>query len=356
MPGRGPVVAADPSRPARGEPTSGLGDRLGRPLRDLRVSVTDRCNFRCPYCMPKTVFGRDHAFLPRVEILSFEEITRVVGAATALGVTKVRLTGGEPLVRRDLERLVAMLAAVEGISDLALTTNGTLLAAKARALHDAGLQRVTVSLDSLDEDVFRAMNDMGVPLARVLEGIAAARKAGFSPVKLNTVVKRGVNDHGLVDLARFARAHGVVVRFIEYMDVGTTNGWRLDDVVPAAEVIRRIDAELPLEPVGPNYRGEVAHRWRFRDGQGEIGVIASVTQPFCRDCTRARLSTDGKLYTCLFAGAGHDLRALLRQGANDDDLRAALTRIWRGRVDRYSELRAAPAPTTNRIEMSYIGG
>ena len=356
MPGRGPVVAADPSRPARGEPTSGLGDRLGRPLRDLRVSVTDRCNFRCPYCMPKTVFGRDHAFLPRAEILSFEEITRVVGAATALGVTKVRLTGGEPLVRRDLERLVAMLAAVEGISDLALTTNGTLLAAKARALREAGLQRVTVSLDSLDEDVFRAMNDMGVPLARVLEGIAAARKAGFSPVKLNTVVKRGVNDHGLVDLARFARAHGVVVRFIEYMDVGTTNGWRLDDVVPAAEVIRRIDAELPLEPVGPNYRGEVAHRWRFRDGQGEIGVIASVTQPFCRDCTRARLSTDGKLYTCLFAGAGHDLRALLRQGANDDDLRAALTRIWRGRVDRYSELRAAPAPTTNRIEMSYIGG
>jgi len=356
MPGRGPVVAADPSRPARGEPTSGLGDRLGRPLRDLRVSVTDRCNFRCPYCMPKTVFGRDHAFLPRAEILSFEEITRVVGAATALGVTKVRLTGGEPLVRRDLERLVAMLAAVEGISDLALTTNGTLLAAKTRALREAGLSRVTVSLDSLDEDVFRAMNDMGVPLARVLEGIAAARKAGFSPVKLNTVVKRGVNDHGLVDLARFARAHGVVVRFIEYMDVGTTNGWRLDDVVPAAEVIRRIDAELPLEPVGPNYRGEVAHRWRFRDGQGEIGVIASVTQPFCRDCTRARLSTDGKLYTCLFAGAGHDLRALLRQGANDDDLRAALTRIWRGRVDRYSELRAAPAPTTNRIEMSYIGG
>jgi cyclic pyranopterin phosphate synthase len=237
-----------------------------------------------------------------------------------------------------------------------LTTNGTLLAAKARALREAGLQRVTVSLDSLDEDVFRAMNDMGVPLARVLEGIAAAQKAGFSPVKLNTVVKRGVNDHGLVDLARFARANGVVVRFIEYMDVGTTNGWRLDDVVPAAEVIRRIDAELPLEPVGPNYRGEVAHRYRYRDGQGEIGVIASVTQPFCRDCTRARLSTDGKLYTCLFAGAGHDLRALLRQGANDHDLRAALTRIWRGRGDRYSELRATPAPTTDRIEMSYIGG
>jgi GTP 3',8-cyclase len=356
VPGRGPVVPPDPSRPAAGEPSSGVGDRLGRPLRDLRVSVTDRCNFRCPYCMPKEIFGRDHAFLPRAEILSFEEITRVVGAAATLGVTKVRLTGGEPLVRRDLERLVAMLAAVEGISDLALTTNGTLLAAKARALHEAGLQRVTVSLDSLDEEVFRAMNDMGVPLARVLEGIAAARKAGFSPVKLNTVVKRGVNDHGRVELARFARANGVVVRFIEYMDVGTTNGWRMEDVVPAAEVIGRIDAELPLEPVGPNYRGEVAHRYRFRDGQGEIGVIASVTQPFCRDCTRARLSTDGKLYTCLFAGAGHDLRALLRQGTNDDELRAALTRIWRGRGDRYSELRATPSPATDRIEMSYIGG
>jgi len=354
--GRGPVVPPDPSRPARGEPTSGVGDRLGRPLRDLRVSVTDRCNFRCPYCMPKTVFGRDHAFLPRAEILSFEEITRVVDAAAALGVTKVRLTGGEPLVRRDLERLVAMLAAIEGISDLALTTNGTLLAGKARALREAGLSRVTVSLDSLDEDVFRAMNDMGVPLARVLEGITAAQKAGLWPVKLNTVVKRGVNDHGLVQLARFARANGLIVRFIEYMDVGTTNGWRMEDVVPAAEVIRRIDAELPLEPVGPNYRGEVARRWRFRDGQGEIGVIASVTQPFCRDCTRARLSTDGKVYTCLFAGAGHDLRALLRQGANDDDLRAALTRIWRGRGDRYSELRAALSPTTDRIEMSYIGG
>jgi cyclic pyranopterin phosphate synthase len=324
-----------------------LRDGHGRLIQDLRVSVTDRCNFRCPYCMPKEIFGRDHAFLPRAEILSFEEITRVVRAAASLGVTKVRLTGGEPLVRRDLERLVAMVAAVEGIGDLALTTNGVLLAGKARALREAGLSRVTVSLDSLDDGVFRAMNDRGVPLARVLEGIAAARKVGLWPVKLNTVVKRGVNDHGLVQLARFARANGLVVRFIEYMDVGTTNGWRMEDVVPAAEVIRRIDAELPLEPVGPNYRGEVARRWRFRDGRGEIGVIASVTQPFCRDCALVRLSTDGKLYTCLFAGAGHDLRALLRQGANDDDLRAALTRIWRGRGDRYSELRAAPAPTTD---------
>jgi cyclic pyranopterin phosphate synthase len=333
-----------------------VADRLGRHLRDLRVSVTDRCNFRCPYCMPRELFGPDHAFLPRAEILSFEEIERVVRAAAALGVTKVRLTGGEPLLRRDLERLVAMLAAVDGIDDLALTTNGSLLAGKARTLRAAGLSRVTVSLDSLDEAVAAAMNDARVPLRRVLDGIDAAVAAGFHAVKLNTVVKRGVNDHGLVDLARFARANGVVVRFIEYMDVGTTNGWRMEDVVPAAEVIRRIDAELPLEPVGPNYRGEVAHRYRYRDGQGEIGVIASVTQPFCRDCTRARLSTDGKLYTCLFAGAGHDLRALLRQGANDHDLRAALTRIWRVRGDRYSELRAAPAPTTDRIEMSYIGG
>ncbi len=279
MPGRGLVPPPGPHQPGQPEaatqaPAARLLDRLDRPLRDLRVSVTDRCNFRCPYCMPKEIFGRDHAFLPRAEILSFEEITRVVRAAASLGVTKVRLTGGEPLVRRDLERLVAMVAAVEGIGDLALTTNGALLAGKARALREAGLSRVTVSLDSLDDGVFRAMNDRGVPLARVLEGIAAAHKAGLWPVKLNTVVKRGVNDHGLVDLARFARANGLIVRFIEYMDVGTTNGWRLDDVVPAAEVIRRIDAELPLEPAEPNYRGEVACRWRFRDGRGEIGVIA----------------------------------------------------------------------------------
>jgi GTP 3',8-cyclase len=259
-------------------------------------------------------------------------------------------------VRRDLERLVAMVAAVEGIGDLALTTNGALLAGKARALREAGLSRVTVSLDSLDDGVFRAMNDRGVPLARVLEGIAAAHQAGLWPVKLNTVVKRGVNDHGVVDLARFARANGLIVRFIEYMDVGTTNGWRLDDVVPAAEVIRRIDAELPLEPAEPNYRGEVACRWRFRDGRGEIGVIASVTQPFCRDCARARLSTDGKLYTCLFSAAGHDLRVLLRQGASNEELRAALARIWHRRGDRYSELRAALPVRPASIEMSYIGG
>jgi len=331
-------------------------DRLGRGLRDLRISVTDRCNFRCPYCMPKEIFGHSYTFLPRAEILSFEEITRVVGAAASLGVTKVRLTGGEPLLRRDLDTLVAMLSEVDGITDLALTTNGALLAGKAHRLRAAGLSRITVSLDSLDEAVFTAMNDVGVPLGRVLDGIAAAVDAGIWPVKLNTVVKRGVNDDGLVELAQFAREHGLIARFIEYMDVGTTNGWRLDDVVPAAEIVRRIDAALPLEPAEANYRGEVARRWRYRDGSGEIGVIASVTQPFCSDCTRARLSTDGKLYTCLFAGAGHDLRALLRAGASDQELREALAKIWAGRGDRYSEQRTTLTAPTRRIEMSYIGG
>jgi cyclic pyranopterin phosphate synthase len=341
---------------AAGSQADGPTDRLGRRLWDLRVSVTDRCNFRCPYCMPREVFGPGHAFLPRAEILSFEEIERVVRAAAALGVTKVRLTGGEPLLRRDLEKLVAMLAVVEGITDLALTTNGALLAGKARALRQAGLSRVTVSLDSLDKDVFARMSDAGVPLGRVLDGIDAAREAGFELIKLNTVVKRGVNDGDLVDLARFARERGLIVRFIEYMDVGTTNGWRLEEVVPAAEVVRRIDAELPLEPVEAGYPGEVACRWRFRDGSGEIGVIASVTQPFCRDCTRARLSTDGKLYTCLFAAAGHDLRGLLRGGATDQQLCAALAAIWQVRTDRYSELRATRPASSGRIEMSYIGG
>jgi cyclic pyranopterin phosphate synthase len=340
------------------EPTTvgAVTDRLGRQLRDLRVSVTDRCNFRCPYCMPREQFGPGHAFLPRAEILSFEEIERVVRAAASVGVTKVRLTGGEPLLRRDLERLVAMLVAVEGIDDLALTTNGALLAGKAAALREAGLSRVTISLDSLDDDVFRGMNDVGVPLQRVLDGIDAARATGFHPIKLNTVVRRGVNDHGLVEVARFARERGLIARFIEYMDVGTTNGWRLEEVVPAAEVVRRIDAELPLEPVGANYPGEVASRWRYRDGSGELGVIASVTQPFCRTCTRARLSTEGKLYTCLFAAAGHDLRALLRGGASDPELADALASIWHGRSDRYSELRATRPGPGERIEMSYIGG
>jgi len=332
-----------------------LLDRLGRPIRDLRISVTDRCNFRCVYCMPKEVFGRDHLFLPRTELLSFEEIARLARLLAGLGVEKVRITGGEPLVRRDVETLVGMLAGIPGL-DLTLTTNGALLAQKAQALRDAGLDRITVSLDSLDDATFRAMNDVDFPVARVLAGIDAALAAGLDPVKVNVVVKRGVNDDGVVAMARAFRGTEVVVRFIEYMDVGHTNGWRLDDVVPAAEVVAAIDAEHPLEPVEAGYRGEVANRWRYRDGSGEIGVISSVTQPFCSDCTRARLSADGKLYTCLFAVRGHDLRALVRAGASDEELTAALRGIWGARTDRYSELRSAETAGLERVEMSYIGG
>jgi cyclic pyranopterin phosphate synthase len=332
-----------------------LRDTLGRPLRDLRVSVTDRCNFRCVYCMPKEVFGRDYPFLERRELLTFEEIERLARVLARHGVEKVRLTGGEPLLRRDLEVLVEMLARIPGL-DLTLTTNGSLLAAKAQALADAGLRRVTVSLDSLDDDVFRAMNDVDFPVARVLGGIDAALAAGLEPVKVNAVLKRGVNEDGIVPLAEAFRGTGVVVRFIEYMDVGATNGWRLDDVVPAAEVVATIDAEHPLEPVEPDYRGEVARRYRYRDGGGEIGVIASVTQPFCRDCTRARLSADGKLYTCLFASRGHDLRAVLRSGASDDELDEAIAALWSRRRDRYSELRTAETAGIAKVEMSYIGG
>ncbi|MDP9325668.1 MAG: GTP 3',8-cyclase MoaA, partial [Candidatus Dormibacteraeota bacterium] len=295
----------------------GMKDRLGRPLRDLRISVTDRCNFRCPYCMPAEVFGKDYNFLPRDEILTFEEIGRFVRIGAAHGVTKVRLTGGEPLVRRDIERLVAMVAAVDGVDDIAMTTNGAALAGKAQALKDAGLTRITVSLDSLDNQVFEAMNGVGAPLARVLEGIDAASAAGLAPIKLNTVVKRGLNEAGVLDLARFGRERGFVVRFIEYMDVGTTNGWRLDDVVGAAEIVETIGARYPLEALGAHYPGEVARRYRYADGEGEIGVISSVTQAFCGDCTRARVATDGKLYTCLFATTGYDLRALLRNGSSD---------------------------------------
>ena len=332
-----------------------LVDRLGRPIRDLRVSVTDRCNFRCVYCMPKEVFSRDYQFLPRAELLTFEEIERLARILAGLGVEKIRITGGEPLVRRDVETLVAMLARIPGL-DLTLTTNGALLAQKAQALKDAGLDRITVSLDSLDDTTFRAMNDVDFPVARVLAGIDAALAAGLDPVKVNVVVKRCVNDDGVVAMARAFRGTGVVVRFIEYMDVGHTNGWRLDDVVPAAEVVAAIDAEYPLEPVEPGYRGEVAGRWRYRDGGGEIGVISSVTQPFCHDCTRARLSADGKLYTCLFAVRGHDLRERLRDGASDDDLAAALRGIWSARTDRYSELRSAETAGLEKVEMSYIGG
>jgi cyclic pyranopterin phosphate synthase len=331
-------------------------DTLGRPLRDLRVSVTDRCNFRCRYCMPREIFGADHQFLPREELLSFEEITRLAGVFTGLGVRKVRLTGGEPLLRHDLERLVAMLAAVPGIDDLTMTTNGALLARHAAALAAAGLHRVTVSLDSLDDATFTAGNDSPVPVAQVLAGIDAAAAAGLTPVKINVVVRRGVNDGEVAALARRFKGTGHIVRFIEYMDVGHSNGWRLEHVVPAAEVVAAVGAEMPLEAVGANYPGEVARRFRFRDGSGEIGVVASVTLPFCGDCTRARLSADGKVFTCLFATAGHDLRALLRRGAADEEITAALTAIWQARTDRYSELRSADTVGLPKVEMSYIGG
>ncbi len=305
-------------------------DLLGRPMHDLRISVTDRCNFRCVYCMPKEIFGRDHAFLPRAEILDFEEIERIVRASVSLGVRKVRLTGGEPLVRRNLETLVAMVAAIDGVEDLTLTTNASLLAPKARALADAGLHRVTVSLDALDDPTFQRMNDVGFPVERVLEGLAAADAAGLGPIKVNAVIRRGLNEHAVLDLAGHFRGTGTIVRFIEYMDVGHTNGWRLDDVVPAAEIVAAIDERWPLEPVDSEYRGEVAQRYRYRDGAGEIGVIGSVTQPFCGDCTRARLSADGQLFTCLFATSGHDLRAVVRSGATDDELADSLRDIWSG--------------------------
>jgi cyclic pyranopterin phosphate synthase len=332
-----------------------LQDALGRPVRDLRISVTDRCNFRCVYCMPKEVYGRDYRFLERRELLSFEEIERLTRAFTGLGVEKVRLTGGEPLLRRELERLVEMLAAIPGL-ELTLTTNGSLLPKKAQSLAEAGLRRVTVSLDSLDDEVFRTMNDVDVPVERVLAGIEAAAAAGLAPVKVNMVVKRAVNEESVLPMARYFRGSGHILRFIEYMDVGHTNGWRLDDVVPAAEIVAAIDAELPLEPLEPNYPGEVARRYRYADGSGEIGVIASVTQPFCGACTRARLSAEGRLYTCLFATNGHDLRALLRGGATDAELGEAISSVWRARGDRYSELRSAETANLPRVEMSYIGG
>jgi cyclic pyranopterin phosphate synthase len=332
-----------------------LLDTLDRPLRDLRISVTDRSNFRCVYCMPKEIFGRDYAFLPREELLTFEEIERLARVFARHGVEKVRLTGGEPLLRRDLEVLVAKLARIPGL-DLTLTTNGSLLARKAHALADAGLRRITVSLDSLDDAVFRAMNDVDFPVERVLAGIETAQAAGLDPVKVNVVVKRGVNEDSVLPMAHAFRGTGVVLRFIEYMDVGSTNGWRLDDVVPAAELVTAIGEEIPLEPVEAAYRGEVARRYRYRDGSGEIGVIASVTQPFCRDCTRARLSADGTLYTCLFSTRGHDLRGPLRAGASDEEISALLADIWGNRADRYSELRTAHTKSLGKVEMSYIGG
>jgi GTP 3',8-cyclase len=331
-----------------------IDDALSRPLRDLRISVTDRCNFRCVYCMPKEVFGRDYAFLPRRDLLTFEEIARLARVFAGLGVAKIRLTGGEPLIRREVDRLVGMLAEIPGL-DLTLTTNGAALAQKAQALKDAGLRRITVSLDSLDDEVFRAMNDVDFPVQLVLEGIESASAVGL-PVKVNIVVKRGVNEDSVLPMARHFRDRGHIVRFIEYMDVGHTNGWRLDDVVPAADIVAAIDTELPLEPLPPRYPGEVAERYRYRDGSGEIGVIASVTRPFCGACTRARLSADGSLYTCLFATTGHDLRGPMREGATDDEIAAALGGIWRERTDRYSELRSSATPDLPKVEMSYIGG
>jgi cyclic pyranopterin phosphate synthase len=329
-------------------------DTMGRPLRDLRISVTDRCNFRCVYCMPKEIFGRSYRFMDRKELLTFEEIERIARAFASHGVEKIRITGGEPLLRRDLEILVERLTAIRGL-DVALTTNGALLPQKAETLAAAGLQRVTVSLDSLDDETFRAMNDVGFAVSRVLEGIDAAAAAGLR-VKVNAVVKRGVNDHQVLALARHFRGTGHILRFIEYMDVGATNGWRLDDVVSAAEIVALVAAELPLEPAEENYRGEVARRYRYRDGSGEIGVISSVTQPFCRDCTRSRISAEGRLYTCLFATKGHDLRALVRGGAGDEELRDAIGRVWGRRSDRYSELRSSRTTELPRVEMSYIGG
>jgi cyclic pyranopterin phosphate synthase len=332
-------------------------DTLARPIHDLRISVTDRCNFRCTYCMPKEVFGKDFAFLARSQLLTFEEIERLARLFVQAGARKIRITGGEPLVRRDVERLVAMLSGLrgEGLHDLTLTTNGSLLEAKAAALAESGLDRITVSLDSLDDEVFQAMNDVRFPVARVLAGIEAAQAAGL-PVKVNMVVKRGANEQSIEQMAEHFRGSDVVLRFIEFMDVGTTNGWRMDDVVGADELLERIGARWPLEPVAPRYAGEVANRYRYVDGGGEIGVIASVTRPFCGGCTRARLSAKGELYTCLFAAAGTDLRGPLREGADDDRLLELIGGIWQARRDRYSELRSAATAGRKRVEMSHIGG
>jgi cyclic pyranopterin phosphate synthase len=332
-------------------------DRYARPLHDLRISVTDRCNFRCAYCMPKEIFGRDFAFLERDALLTFEEMTRLARAFVANGVEKLRLTGGEPLLRRDLERLVSMLASLDGVRDIALTTNGSLLTRdKARALRAAGLRRITISLDALDDALFRRINDVDFSVTRVLDAIDAAAEAGLSPIKIDMVVRRGMNDTSVVEMARRFRGTGHIVRFIEFMDVGNTNGWRLEDVVPGREIVETLSREWPLEPVDAQYFGEVAERWRYVDGGGEIGVITSVTQPFCGTCTRARLTASGELFTCLFSGNGHDLRALVRSGASDEELAAAVAKVWRARDDRYSEIRSEATVGLPRVEMSRIGG
>lgn len=338
-------------------PKEGVADQFHRVLRDLRISVTDRCNFRCVYCMPKEVFAKDFPFLRRTELLTFEEITRLAQVFTRLGVEKIRLTGGEPLVRRDLEDLIRLLSAIPGIRDMALTTNGSLLTpAKAHALREAGLRRVTISLDSLEDPVFRAMNDVQFPVANVLAAIEAAADAGLSPVKINMVVKRGVNDDGIEKMAHYFRGTPHIVRFIEYMDVGTTNGWQLKDVVPAQEILSRISRRWPLAPVEPTRVGEVARRYRYLDGQGEIGIIASVSQPFCHTCTRARLSPEGKLFTCLFGAQGVDLRHPLRSGASDEDLMNLIRQTWQNRRDQYSLQRSSDTPQLPKIEMFRIGG
>ncbi len=330
-------------------------DLRRRSMHDLRISVTDRCNFRCVYCMPKDVFGRDYPFLPHADLLTFEEITRVARIFAGLGVRKIRLTGGEPLLRRNLERLVAQLRTIPDV-ELTLTTNGALLARKAAELRAAGLDRVTVSLDALDDATFRAMNDVDFPVAKVLEGIDAAAAAGLAPVKINMVVKRGMNEDAVVAMARHFRGSGHILRFIEFMDVGATNGWRMDDVVSAREIVGMIGQEMPLVAAQANYPGEVAQRWTYADGSGEIGVIASVTQAFCGACTRTRLSTEGRVYTCLFANDGFDLRTLLRSGHDDEALAKAVAAIWRRRDDRYSEVRTANTARAPKVEMSYIGG
>jgi cyclic pyranopterin phosphate synthase len=332
-----------------------LTDTLNRPLRDLRISVTDRCNFRCVYCMPREMFGPDHQFLHRDQILTFEEITRLARIFVSHGVEKIRLTGGEPLVRKDFPQLLSMLSAIPNL-DLTLTTNGSLLAKHAQALKNAGLKRVTVSLDSLDNEIFKAMNDVDFPVEKVIEGMDAAAAVGLTPIKVNMVVKRGLNESSILPMARFFREKGYILRFIEYMDVGHTNGWRMDDVVSAKEIVKLINAEMPLEPVDPNYRGEVAERWRYKDGSGEIGLIASVTQAFCSTCNRARLSAEGSLYTCLFAVKGHDFREMLRTGATDEEISEKIAQVWRKRGDRYSELRSENTIALPKVEMSHIGG
>ena len=361
--------AAIPSVPIAA--TGLLGDQLGRPLRDLRISVTDRCNFRCSYCMPKEVFDKDYPYLPHSALLSFEEITRLARQFVAHGVQKIRLTGGEPLLRKNIEILIEQLAALRTVEgkplDITLTTNGSLLERKAASLKAAGLQRVTVSLDGMDDTVFRAMNDVDFPVADVLRGIEAAQAAGLGPIKVNMVVKRGTNDHEILPMARHFKGTGIVLRFIEYMDVGATNGWRMDEVMPSAEVVKHIHSELPLVQLDPSAPGETAERWGYANAHGkhdtaagEIGVISSVTQAFCRDCNRARLSTEGKLYLCLFANEGHDLKPLVRANATDEQLASAIAAVWQGRSDRYSELRASLPPDAStggrRVEMSYIGG